>query len=321
MDTRIRQHRLRFCAALVLLLGSPHLAANEHRNQCKAFLDSAMKPLHQDPIARLINQKYNRNSTIGDKAIALNHAEVATAVATVCEEMDIDMITSKPCWYVLNGREFDPAEWCDVASEPLPLIKAAVINHAKLVVSVVGDSNIQSVEEFQQREGWLTLEGPVTYRSSLEFSSDRMGTVNANMTDLLAAVGAAPDALWEEQKLRLDALRAEVERTADEWPIPDNEGENYSTDLVSAQVKEMHPDADIEDAYLGRSNWKIHKNALGITQRRTLPGYVLFKLGDDPYCQLRSYTLTEQHTAAGNFQPAKGVALGYVRFQQCPGWW
>ncbi len=312
-------HRLTRVGALLLVLGIPQLAgaAEDHRTQCKTFLDNAMAPLHLDPIQRLINQKHHGNSAIGSAEHALNHAEVAQKVAAVCGQVDLAAITAKPCWFVLNRRDFDPAEWCDVASKPLPLIQAAVLNHAKLVVSVVGESNIQSVAEFQEREGWLTFEGPATYQSRLHFADDAMGAVHDNIKELLGSVGLGTEALWSEQKTRLDTLRAEVERTAEDWPLPDNAGDNYSTDLVRAQVEQMHPDAEIEEAYLGRSNWKIHKNALGITLRRTLPGYVLFKLPDDPYCQLRSYTLTEQHTSGGNFQEAKGVAIGYVRFQDC----
>ena len=90
------------------------------------------------------------------------------------------------------------------------------------------------------------------------------------------------------------------------------------TDIDSLRnTMPMHPDAVVEDAFLSRAGWKIHKNALGVVLRRTLPGYALFKLDDDPYCQLRPYTLTEQYSGGGTFAQASGVSFGYVRYQRC----
>ena len=136
---------------------------------------------------------------------------------------------------------------------------------------------------------------------------------------LLTAAGVtdAETALWGEQKTRVDALRNEVEKTAGIWKTPEAKLQNYSSDLVKKQILKWHPKASVRQAFISRESWKIHKNALGVTLRRTMPGYVFFKLPEDPLCQLRSYTLTEQYVGAGKFQKAKGVRLGYVRFQKC----
>ena len=141
-----------------------------------------------------------------------------------------------------------------------------------------------------------------------------------NVAEVLSAAGIedSEEALWGEQKARLDTLRGEVEKTAGAWQSPAKKADNYSTALAAGQIKEWHGDAQVHDAYLSRDSWKIHKNALGVPDRRTLPGYVIFKLPDDPYCQLRSYTLTEQYAGGGTYQKAGGVRFGYVRFQDCP---
>ncbi len=80
----------------------------------------------------------------------------------------------------------------------------------------------------------------------------------------------------------------------------------------------MHSEAHVYATYLSRASWKIHRNSLGVILRRTLPGYVLFKLPADPFCQLRSYTLTESYAGGGTYQKAAGVRFGYIRFQACP---
>ncbi|MFQ5486302.1 MAG: hypothetical protein ACE5DO_13345, partial [Desulfobacterales bacterium] len=136
---------------------------------------------------------------------------------------------------------------------------------------------------------------------------------------LMAAAGVknAEDLLWSEQKKRVDDLRKEVEKTANRWVSPEEKADNYSTKLARKQIQKMHPDAKVYKAYLSRASYKIIKNSLGIPLRQTMPGYVLFKLKEDPYCQLRSYTLTEQYEGGGKYRKAAGVRFGYVRFQKC----
>ncbi len=291
-----------------------------HKQQCLAFQQGAMKPLSRDPMTRLINQMIHQNSGLGSVESVEQHRQVASDVLSVCQSLDYQLLSSEPCFYVLGRPDQDPVNWCDAATQADELIKAAVLNQARQTVATVGSSTIQSIPEFHEREGWLTFEGPVTFNSNLFFSRDGRTAAMDNVNQVLLAAGIdnAEDALWGEQKARLDALRAEVERSAGTWKSPPNEADNYSTALATDQIEAWHSDADVHDAYLSRKSWKIHKNALGIPDRRTLPGYVVFKLPEDPYCQLRSYTLTEQYMGGGEYQEAAGVRFGYVRFQACP---
>lgn len=71
------------------------------------------------------------------------------------------------------------------------------------------------------------------------------------------------------------------------------------------------------ESWFGRGTWRIHRNALGVPDRRSAKGYVLFKLPEDPFCQLRSFTLVQQNIGGDSYQQAKGVRPGYVRFQSC----
>ncbi len=290
-----------------------------HKRQCVAFQEAAMKPLSRDPMIRLINQMMHQNSGLGSVEGVEQHRQVAGEVQAVCQSVDMELIASQPCFYVLGRPDHDPVTWCNAAGQANDLIKAAVLNQAQQTIEIVGSSTIQSVSEFHEREGWLTLEGPVTFNDKLFFSAHGREAVMGNIGQVLLAAGIdnAEDALWGEQKSRLDTLRAEVEKTAGSWQSPAKEADNYSTALAAEQIKEWHDDAEVREAYLSRESWKIHTNELGIPDRRTLPGYVLFKLPDDPYCQLRSYTLTEQYAGGGTYQPAGGVRFGYVRFQAC----
>lgn len=296
-------------------------AQNEeaHKQQCRAFQDAAMKPLSRDPMIRLINQMLHQNSGLGSVEGVEQHRQVASEVRGVCQAVDYDLIASAPCFYVLGRPDHDPVHWCGAAAQADDLIRAAVLNQAQQTIEIVGSSTIQSVSEFHEREGWLTMEGPVTFNDKLFFSAHGREAVMENVGAVLLAAGIddAEGALWGEQKARLDTLRAEVEKTAGTWQSPAKEADNYSTALAAEQILEWHGDAEVRDAYLSRESWKIHTNEIGVPDRRTLPGYVLFKLPDDPFCQLRSYTLTEQYAGGGTYQPAGGVRFGYVRFQAC----
>lgn len=261
-----------------------------HRQQCADFQARAMTPLNRDPMTRLINQNLNGNAGIGSPEGVQEHYRISQEVLGVCRSVDYQTLTATPCWYVLNRPDYDPVNWCNVASNADDLIRAAAINSAKQSISVVGTSTIQSVDEFNQRDGWLTLEGPVTFNDNLYFSDHGRENWMDNVKALMQSVGVdnTQDTLFAEQKGRLDTLRAEVESTASSWPLPANEADNYSTALAREQSKEWHPHADVKTAFLSRATWKIHRNELGVILRRTLPGYVVFKLPDDPFCQLRS---------------------------------
>ncbi len=292
----------------------------EHQKVCRSFMKQAMLPLNRDPITRLIQQLKHNNQKIGTPEQVETHAKVAAQVDSVCKGIDYAKLTSKPCYYVINGPHNDPVNWCEAAAKSGELIKAAALNSAKQTISIVGTASIQSPKEFMDRDGWLTFEGKVTYKDKLFFSSHGRENVMGSVKSLLASVGVenAEETLWGEQKGRLDTLRKEVEKTAGTWKSPEEKAGNYSTKLARNQIQKMHPDAKIHKAYLSRASYKIHKNALGVPLRKTMPGYILFKLPDDPFCQLRSYTLTEQYEGGGKYQKASGVRIGYVRFQKCP---
>lgn len=321
---RISAYMLITLASLVgsVALGKPD---PDYRARCQTFLNEAMAPLHRDPMTRLVNQRQHGNSAISDEKSALVHVEVAQKVQAVCEAVDLAALTSRPCWYVLGRPAHDPAEWCGAAAEAPALVRQAVLNHARRVVNVTGSSSIQTPAAFQERDGFLSFEGPVAFEDRLTFGgakpSGSLKTVSANVEALLKSVGWEDSSvLWGEQKERLDELRKAVESSAHSWksPAPARNPEGrYGGRLAKVQIKKWHPRARIHSAYLSRPSWKIHKNPLGVIQRRTLPGYVLFKRPKDPYCQLRPFTLTEAYSGGGKYQKAATVSIGYVRFQAC----
>ena len=179
------------------------LAADKeaHRAQCADFQARAMTPLNRDPMTRLINQILYVNAGIGSPEGVQEHYRVSQEVLTVCNSVDYATLTATPCWYVINRPDYDPANWCKAANNAVDLIRAAAINSAKQSISVVGTSTIQSIDEFTQRDGWLTLEGPITFSSHLYFTEAR--------SRKLAGQCQNPDAIgWGREYLRDLVCRA-----------------------------------------------------------------------------------------------------------------
>jgi hypothetical protein len=290
-----------------------------HKQACRVFLKKAMGPDNRGPMKRLILQKLHNNQGIGTPAQVKTHQQAAKRVTSVCNSIDRNALGSS-CYYSIGGPEKFPRNWCAAAKNADKLIAAAALNSAKRNINIMGSAKVQTPERFLKNDGWLTYEGPVTFKEKLYFGAKAGGGGMKRTQKLLAAAGVkvSKDELWGGQKKNVDALRNEVVKTAGTWKIPAAKLKNYSSGLAKNGVLKWHPKAKVHAAFISRKSWKIHRNRLGVILRRTMPGYVIFKLKEDPLCQLRSYTLTEQYVGAGKFAKAAGVRLGYVRFQKCP---
>ena len=319
LDQSVKKFQQQQQAVQQQVMANKAATKENHRMECKKYLDTALTPQRRMSMLNLILQMQNNESYITSVDEVNKYAQVVTEFNQACQALDLKLITDKACWFANNSPENNPKLACEAAARGPELIKGAVINHAKRNTASLGDSHVQSLEQFHERNGWLTYEGKVTFKSHLQQGNAIPPAVRKNTLKLLTAAGleGQDQEIWSGQNNRLETLKQEVEKTAGSWETPSNQGENYSSELVIGGIKRWHPDADIKSAFLGRSSWKIHRNALGVILRRSLPGYILFKLPSDPYCQLRSYTLTEQYSGEGQYEKASGVRIGYVRFQKC----
>ncbi|WP_025900132.1 hypothetical protein [Sneathiella glossodoripedis] len=295
-------------------------AKAEHAKICNEFKSAAMTPKNRNAMLNMMLQVEQGNIALTSPEQIEETRLVAENVQSVCAGTDMQALTARKCYYTGSTFEQDPVKWCEAAEQGQTLVKAMAMNGAKRMVGSLGSSLIQSPKEFRDRNGFLTFEGPVTYQGSLTFSADKLSNQRETVEKLLVASGEPdPEKVWDEQKVRLETLKAAVDETAEDWKLPPNVDSDYSSDLAAKLIERMHDDDDVEiiDAWLSRGSWKIHRNALGVILRRSRPGYVLFKLDDDPYCQLKSYTQTEQYVGGGNYQKTDTIRFGYVRFQSC----
>lgn len=221
----------------------------------------------------------------------------------------------------------DPKTLCQAAGKMEDIARESVLL-PRQNWEIIAAERYDNYDEMQELDGWATIEGPTSFAEALSY--DRLMLVNTPDFDHdkqrtvleRLGIGAEDFPNYEDAEEFIDEFREAIEDGADGWPeLPRAEAgsdQAYGNKLASRLIAEKwNPSAEVLDSWIGRGSWKIHKNELGVIQRRTLPGYVMFKLPEDPFCQVRSFTLTEQYTGSGTFQRAKGVRIGYVRFQDC----
>ncbi len=78
-----------------------------------------------------------------------------------------------------------------------------------------------------------------------------------------------------------------------------------------------YPGTPIKAVRQNQPGWKVVQNDLGIPTHRYKSGFVLLQVKGDPLCQLRSWTVSENHQGGGRYQAATGAQIGYVRWQPC----
>lgn len=221
----------------------------------------------------------------------------------------------------------DPAAWCKVADNAAEDIRGYIVREQPNW-EMIAEARYISADKLMQNDGWVPIEQPTTLAQVLSF--DRMMYMNTpdfgpdRQRELFGTLGISEvDFPYREAaQTYIDEMAEAIGEGANDWPSVPRADSTHDTEygpaLAAEQLqRQWHTDVEFSDAWLGRSSWQIHRNELGVVLRRTLPGYVMYKLPNDRYCQLRSFTLTEQHTGGGSFQVAHGVRFGYVRFQDC----
>ena len=290
---------------------------------CQAFSDAVMSRRNRRAMTAYLQAP---DSVLATYKSISRFLTLSDRIVTRCAEPNYAEILRVGC---SDNPEDDPKVWCEAAMSA----RNSIRNHLTRKVDSwesMAESRYMSADELDQQNGWVRIEGPTTFDHVLSF--ERMIYVNSadfsheKQRSLFSDLNIkATDFPYYEATLDyIDELREAIEDSVGDWPavakVAGSQDNQYGAPLAARQITEQwHPDAEPKGSWLSRSSWKIIRNDLGVILRRTVPGHVLFKLPQDPYCQLRSFTLTEQYTGNGSYQRANGVRFGYVRFQSCDG--
>jgi hypothetical protein len=288
---------------------------------CKTFEDDVMSRRNIRRMTLLLNDPTAENLQLESMSKLLKTTD---RIATKCAEPQYADIANSHC---SDNPIEDARAWCDIATDAKRIFRER-ITRPQPNWEIIAEERYDNEDELDSRDGWVSIEGPTTLAQALSF--DRMMYVNladfppSKQKKLFERLEiTATDFDHYEDTLELiEELQESIEDGAEDWPeLPRAQADaeaDYGPPLAARLITEQwHSDAQFIDSWYGRGSWKIHKNNLGVIQRRTLPGYIMFKLVEDPYCQVRSFTLTEPYSGSATFQQAKGVRFGYVRFQDC----
>jgi|GEM_PF-3741873 len=295
--------------------GDDNLAA------CQAFKQDVMNG-NQDRMQTLRAVLAGTSLRIGNADEVRNWRAFASKVRAACEAAG-PQVTQRKCRNAYSPED-QPASWCADIERTEEAIRAMVMAEVTGRIDTLTQYQVQSVDEFMGQEGWITKTGPQTFDGLFNPASILNDGARREIEAMLVEIDLTLEDVSGELSAsagKMSELRAAVIETAPNWELPFRAGENYSSQVAGNILNRAYGgDANIsvKDAWLSRMEWKIHKNSLGIPDRRTLPGYVLVRVNADPegLCQLRSFTLTEQFDGTG-YQKAQSVKFGYTRFHTC----
>lgn len=304
---------------------APEPAAGDDTNgpACKRFREQVQRGGNSQRMRMLRAALAGEPVTIGDVSEVANWRAFAGEIQQACDAAGPE-VTEASC---ADAYEDDsqPARWCADVQRIEDAIRAMVIAEVASRIDNLTRYNIQSVDDFLGREGWITKQGARTFDALFDpagaINDDARGQIEAILAEIRLTLEDVSGEVAQSTG-KLGELRAAVLEYAPQWELPFRAGENYSAELAASMLSRGYggeSNIRMKDVWLSRTEWKVHKNALGIPDRRTLPGYALVRVKADPegLCQLRSFTLTEHFDGTG-YQKAGRVQFGYTRFHRCP---
>lgn len=176
-----------------------------------------------------------------------------------------------------------------------------------------------TMSSFKFQQGWIHHEGPVEYKTYFTVTDKVKNRLLTQAKEIFSAAGVPVPGdlspLWAAHQGYLDALKVVVDATVNDWNIKQGKCKGYACGLASKSIKKAYKGAKIKKTF--GTDWKIHKNGLGIILDRSMSITVILQVKGEPSCQARAFTATEVYKGGGKYKKAKGLNWGYPRFQKC----
>ena len=217
------------------------------------------------------------------------------------------------CRYIVHGADDDKI--CAAMKRGNELAKLAATNFAAFHAANFKPG--RTAENFAgQYEGFLEIEGDTTWKKYFdaqgvrEMYKKQIGPVFAQ-----AGVTNLDDSpVFVKITEHFTALEAKVRELAPTWKVPGSPCAGVACSVAKTTTRLYGTVLRLQQ---DESTWKIAKNDLGLPTHRWKAGFVLLQVKGDPFCQLRSWTVTETYAGGGRYQPTSNATLGYVRWQSC----
>ncbi|HAN31845.1 MAG TPA: hypothetical protein DCQ06_09635 [Myxococcales bacterium] len=227
---------------------------------------------------------------------------------------------SRPRMTGLYAKD-DPINWCSYVPRGVELlskqIEATAAKNAQL--QAISNAGGDDVERLERNEGWFSTDGLGTWKDKFSLSDKYKADTIAQFKGLYAALGVKldnTDVLFGSTLKSLKALEAQARRLAPKWGKPEGRGKHYGIKLGKKQIKRVFGKVKFYSTG-GTQGWTIKKNGLGVPLYRDQVGWAIFQVKGDPFCQARSFSLSETYAGGGRYKKARGVRFGSARWQRC----
>ncbi len=244
------------------------------------------------------------------------HRATMAKVAALCTRPEFSDIGAS-CAYMSHGIDTHEARWCAASARADEVMKKNARGLAAWMAESLGPG--RTAEQLADKDGWVDIEGPVTWADY--FSGKKLrDQITARLKPIFEQAGLTDlEGLEVFTKLasHYATLEARVKELAPGWDLPGTSCAGVACAAAKKTAAAWYRGAAIKAVRQNKGGWTVVQNGLGIPTHRFKSGFVLLQVKGDPLCQLRSWTVTEDHKGGGRYQGATGAQIGYVRWQRC----
>ena len=175
-------------------------------------------------------------------------------------------------------------------------------------------------DNLEQKEGFFAEDRYVTWQSMFFMSKEEQTKKLGEYKAIFDAIGSSMNdtsSFFAKKQAAMDKQRKEVERLAPQWKLPPKGTSHYGIALAKKTVKKGFKGAKVISAAGSAGQWSITKNALGVPQYRSRFGWILFKAKGEPFCQLRTFFISEDYKGGGRYQKDRDITFSKLRWQKC----
>ena len=245
--------------------------------------------------------------------------ETIKRVATICAQPEFSH-TDQVCLALDPVNRSVEADYCNVPKHEQAILQRAAKNYAVKLMKMLGASKKFDMAKFRKKQGWVQLEGPVSW-DSLGKDEKTSKILYKRVKPVFEAVGLngteAIDGI-QKQNSKNAQLAAAIKQLASTWKLPGDACNGNPCELAEETLEKWYPKAEVITLKQKQKNWIVVDDDIKkIPDFRYRSGWALLRVPGDPFCQLRSWTVNEKYSGGGSYQTPNRANIGYVRWQTC----
>ena len=285
---------------------------------CNSF-NKQLTALGREQMNRMVQVRDGTLMSMQSVSEIREHRDTMQRVAKLCAQPEFNNINSS-CAHITYGRQPEQGSYCEAAALGEPLLQKAVINFASDMAKREAASSNMSPEDFKQRDGWVKIEGPASWET-LTSGGSLSKAIFTKLKPIFDEVGLKDPKNFDALQVvsnKSTALADVVKQAAPTWKMPGTPCDGSVCATAHKTLASWYPNAKFVKNNQEKANWIVVQDEITkLPIRRYRSGFALLEVPGDPFCQLRSWTVTEKNSGGGSYQTANDAEIGYVRWQAC----